>query len=159
MILNTQIWQQTVSAAKVAASNNPQWLRAIERADLEIRRSRYWAFDGSTLTIQSTTSKKLYRVDGNHTCDAIANGHKACRHRAARQLMIRYTERLNAAPLPAKADAKIERATLITEITATWARKYPRESLADNLMARFRCNNLSMLNTDFLRRVQVVLAQ
>ena len=99
MILNTQIWQQTVSAAKVAVSNNSQWLRAIERADNEIRRARYWSFDGSTLTIQSTTSNKMYRVDDHHTCEACANGHRACKHRAARKLMQRYTERLAAAPL------------------------------------------------------------
>src|SRR5262245_1082161 len=98
MILNTSIWQQTVNAAKQAASNNPAWLRAIERADVEISKSRYWAFDGSTLTIQSTTSKKMYRVSpGAHACEAIEHGLTACRHRAARRLMQRYTERLKAA--------------------------------------------------------------
>src|SRR5262245_43114941 len=106
MLLNTHIWSETIAAAKSAASNNPAWLRAIDRADNEIRRSRYWAFDGSTLIIQSTTSKKLYRVDENHTCEACTNGHKACKHRAARRLMIRYTERLAAAP---KADRFAER--------------------------------------------------
>src|SRR5262245_42660852 len=96
MILNTLIWQQTVNAAKAAAANNPAWVRAIDRADLEIRKSRYWAFDGQSLTIQSTTSKKFYRVGpGAHTCEAKGG---VCKHRACLRLMQRYTERLHAAP-------------------------------------------------------------
>ena len=51
-----------------------------------------------------------------------------------------------------------ERAELIADIKATWSRRFPGESLADNLMARFRCNALSMLNTDFLRRVLAAIA-
>jgi len=69
MILNTHIWSQTVEAAKLAASNSPAWTRAIERADNEIRRSRHWSFTNGVLTIQSTTSKKLYRMDETHTCE------------------------------------------------------------------------------------------
>ena len=112
MILNTQIWRQTIEAAKSAASTSPAWLRAIERAVIEIERSRYWSFDGSTLVIQSTTSKKLYHIDENHTCEACANGHTACKHRASRRLIQRYTERLHAAP---KTDtfAERERAPLV----------------------------------------------
>jgi len=116
MLLNSKIWSDTISAAKAAASTSPAWLRAIERAVIEIEKAKYWSFDGQTLTIQSTTSKKLYRVDENHTCEAVANGHTACRHRAARRLMQRYTERLNAgasspvpAPAPAPVPARIER--------------------------------------------------
>ncbi len=116
MILNTSIWSQTITAAKSAAATSPAWLRAIERAVIEIERSRYWSFDGATLTIISTTSKKTYKIDENHTCEAVANGHTACRHRAARRLMLRYTERLNAgasspapAPAPAPVPARIER--------------------------------------------------
>ena len=106
MILNTQIWQQTVSAAKQAASNSPAWGRAIDRADLEIRRSRYWRMDGGVLTIKSTTSGKMYRLDDAHTCEGCSHGHKACKWRAARRLVTRYTERLNAAPALAKQTVK-----------------------------------------------------
>jgi len=136
MILNTRIWQDTVTAAKTAASSSPQWTRAIERADLEIRRSRYWSFDGSTLTIQSTTSKKLYKIDDAHTCDACEKGRKACKHRAARRLMIRYTERLAAAPVRATKPAD-ERAKLITDIKTAWSQKHPGRSAcrrADELL-------------------------
>src|SRR5262245_59161137 len=116
MLLNTHIWSQTVAAAKQVVSNNPAWTRAIERADLEIRKSRYWSFDGLTLTIQSATSNKFYRVDDNHICDACASGYKARKRRAARRLMIRYTERLQASPvLTAKsADERIDRFTTYT---------------------------------------------
>jgi hypothetical protein len=110
MLLNSQIWSETINAAKAAASTSPAWLRAIERAVIEIEKSRYWSFDGSTLVIISTTSKKTYRIDENHTCEAVANGHTACRHRAARRLMLRYTERLNAgasSPVPAPAPAPV----------------------------------------------------
>jgi len=103
MILNTRIWNETINAAKSAAADSPAWLRAIERAVIEIEKSKYWSFDGATLVIISTTSKKTYRIDENHTCEAVANGHAACRHRAARRLMQRYTERLNAQPAPAAA--------------------------------------------------------
>jgi hypothetical protein len=131
MILNTRIWNETVNAAKAAASHSPAWLRAIERAVVEIERSRYWSFDGSTLVIISATSKKTYKTDENHTCEACANGHTACKHRAAKRLMERYTERLTkAAPTWAKAmtDRAAEdrtREELIEGLEAAWKIRYP----------------------------------
>jgi hypothetical protein len=105
MILNTRIWQETIEAAKAAASNSPAWLRAIERAVIEIEKARYWAFDGDTLTIISTTSSKMYHINDAHTCEAKGG---ICKHRAARRLMMRYTERLNAST-PVIARSRIER--------------------------------------------------
>lgn len=110
MILNTRIWNETINAAKAAASTSPAWLRAIERAAREIERSKYWSFNGGVLTLISTTSNQTYKIDENHTCEACANGHTACKHRAARRLMLRYTERLNAgasSPAPAAAPAPV----------------------------------------------------
>ena len=97
MILNNQIWQQTVAAAILAVSGQAAWVRAIERAKHGIEKSAYWSFDGVTLTIKSTTSGKLYKITAEHTCEATANGHTACKHRAAHRLMVRYLERLGAA--------------------------------------------------------------
>lgn len=91
MILNTALFNQTVEAAKAKVTGNASLLRAIDRAVVEIEKSKYWSFDGQTLTIQSTTSRKLYRVDSAHTCDART---KHCKHNIARLLMARYTERL-----------------------------------------------------------------
>lgn len=99
MILNTVIFTATVLAAKAKAANRPDVLRAIERAVHEITRASYWAFADGTLSIQSTTSKKLYRVDADHVCEARS---KTCKHHIARLLMIRYAERLRAVvPSPA----------------------------------------------------------
>jgi hypothetical protein len=57
MILNSTIWQQTINEAKAKSAGKAAILRAIERAVFEIEHSRYWSFDGSTLRIQSTTSR------------------------------------------------------------------------------------------------------
>jgi cobalamin biosynthesis Mg chelatase CobN len=94
MILNTRIFNSVVETARTKSANNPALLRAIDRAVCEINRSRYWAYDGkaNVLRIQSTTSRKLYIVDDAHTCEATANGHKACKHLVARRLLQRYTE-------------------------------------------------------------------
>ena len=93
MILNTSIWQETIAAAKSAASASPAWLRAIDRAVIEIERSIYWSYVGGVLTLRSTTSGSHYTVDDNHECPAKGG---ICKHRAARRLMSRYTERLAA---------------------------------------------------------------
>ena len=164
MLLNSKIWSDTISAAKAAASTSPAWLRAIERAVIEIERSKYWSFDGTTLTIISTTSKKTYRIDDQHTCTACANGHSACKHRAARRLMIRYTERLQTAA-PAWAKAMSDRAQedrrreeLIAGIETEWRRQHPATPLYRDLLARFGVNRLTMLATHDLQAIQKVLA-
>jgi hypothetical protein len=84
MILNSQIWQATISEAKTLSANNLATLRAIDRAVVEIERSAYWSFDGQTLRIKSTTSRKLYTADEGHTCDAQS---KTCKHYIARRLL------------------------------------------------------------------------
>lgn len=91
MILNSAIWKETVSDAKAKSAVSPAWLRAIDRAVIEIERASYWSFDGHTLAIISTTSGARYNVGDAHTCPARRN---ICKHRAARQLMLRYSERL-----------------------------------------------------------------
>jgi len=66
---------------------------AIDRAVVKIQKAAYWSFTDGVLSIQSTTSKNLYRVDAGHTCEARS---KVCKHQIARLLMLRYAERLNA---------------------------------------------------------------
>ena len=89
MILNSQIWQQTIAAAILAVAGKAEWIRAIQRGAKEIESSRYWSVDGVTLTIKSTTSGKLYRITAEHTCEATASGFKACKHKAAHRLMVK----------------------------------------------------------------------
>lgn len=96
MILNSQIWKQTVAAAILAVSGQAAWVRAIERGAKEIERASYWSFADGVLKLKSTTSGTLYVIDEQHTCEAQANGHKACKHKAAHRLMVRYLERLKA---------------------------------------------------------------
>lgn len=94
MILNTSIFTATVAAAKAAAANRLDVIRAIDRAVIEIQKAAYWSFADGVLTIKSTTSNKFYRVDAAHTCEART---KHCKHNMARILMVRYSERLAAA--------------------------------------------------------------
>ena len=100
MIFNSQIFNAVIEAAKAKAAGSPAWLRAIDRAATELHKAPYWSFDSTTntLTLISKTSGKKYTIDGNHTCDATANGHTACKHRAAHRLMLRYVEALANAP-------------------------------------------------------------
>lgn len=94
MILNTKIFTATIAAAKAKCAGRADCQRAIDRAVIEITKAAYWSFDGETLTIQSTTSHKMYRIDAAHTCEART---KHCKHSVARLLMVRYTERLKGA--------------------------------------------------------------
>lgn len=114
MILNNKIWRQTVAAAIVAVTGKREWLRAIERAVIEIEHAKYWSFADGVLTLKSTSSGKLYRVDDAHTCEAIEQGHKACKHRAARQLMLRYSERLALSEISCEGHKLVETASLRT---------------------------------------------
>jgi len=55
-------------------------------------------------------------------------------------------------------EARGGREALIRSINATWQRKYPTESLADELMRRFKCNSLSFLATGWLRDILIAIA-
>jgi len=152
MILDTRIWQETIEAAKAAAFSSPCWLRAIDRAVVQIETNPCITELASGVLITSP-SGRTYLANGVCQCAAYKNK-MACWHRAAAQLLARYNEALSAPPKLAA-----ERDRLIADIKATWSRKFPGEHLADELMARFRCNNLEMLNTDFLRRIQGALEE
>ncbi|MEP7336535.1 MAG: hypothetical protein ABI977_02120 [Acidobacteriota bacterium] len=130
MILNTNIFTATIEAAKTAAANRPDVLRAIDRAVVEITRAAYWSFDGQTLVIISTTSKKTYRIDAAHTCEART---KHCKHNIARLLMVRYTERLSAAvPAPVTVPTATKPAApVITPSNAPLYRPRPRGAQVD----------------------------
>ena len=107
MLLNTLVFGQVVAVAKAAAAGNPALLRAIARAVVEINRAKYWAYDSQAdvLKLKSTSSGKLYIVDNTHTCEALANGHKFCKHTVARRLLKRYAEKLNAATVEVETKA------------------------------------------------------
>jgi hypothetical protein len=163
MILNTQIWQATIQAAKAKAAHSPAWLRAIDRAAVEIDRAKYWSFADGVLTIVSTTSGTRYTISDEHDCPARG---QVCKHRAARQLMVRYTERLaSAASAPAEIVATAlpqptdERAQLITDIKAAWHRARPFASLSGAVHQVFGVACLEDVSTDNLRRVLAALTR
>jgi hypothetical protein len=160
VIFDSEIWEATVAAAKAKAARCPTWLRAIDRAVIEIEKARYWGFADGVLTIISTTSGKRYVVGAEHTCEARG----ICKHRAARRLMIRYIERLSAtASAPEEIVATAlpqadERAQLIADIKAAWHRARPFASLSYGVHQVFGARRLEDVSTDDLRRVLAALA-
>jgi hypothetical protein len=110
MILNTRIWQQTVSAAKLAASDSPAWLRAVEKAAAQIESNPCITElrDGVLIT---SDSGNTYHANGVCQCKAFSFG-QPCWHRAAAQLLTRYRERLAATP-SSDAFAERERAPMV----------------------------------------------
>jgi hypothetical protein len=151
MTLNHQIFNQTVDAAKTAAAASTSWIRAIEKAAKQIG-SNPCITELSNGVMITSPSGRTYLANGVCQCEAFKHG-KPCWHRAAAQLICRYNETINN-PI---ARRKAERAALIADIKATWVRKYSLQSLADALMARFRCNRLEMLSDDFLKRIREAL--
>src|SRR5262245_2486911 len=96
-------------------------------------------------------------------CDCKAGqAGQSCYHVAGAaqvNVMVQSMRRQKPAAVPVLAPKSAdERGALIESITSTWSRRFPVECLADNLMARFRVNALSLLNTDFLRRVLAAIA-
>ena len=130
MILNTSIFTATIEAARTAAADRPDVLRAIDRAVVKIQKAAYWSFTDGVLSIQSTTSKNLYRVDAGHTCEARS---KVCKHQIARLLMLRYAERLNATLPESVAVPTINKpaAPIITPDNAPMYKPRPRGAQVD----------------------------
>jgi hypothetical protein len=148
-----------------------QMTKAIERA--KAARPRVRVISASERTYAVTGS----RGDNYTVKFAVANGHRLaecdcparglCYHIAAAasvniavQSMRRQSDKSDK-PVAAGATspAPIEtRESLITSIKQTWSRRFPGESLADELMARFRRNQLEMLSTDFLVAIQNAIA-
>ena len=151
MILNSQIFTATIEAAKAKAANRPEVLRAIDCAVVEIQKASYWSFPDGVLTIKSTTSGEIYRVDSAHTCPAHS---KTCKHNIARLLMIRYSERLAAAPVVTEAD---ERAAAIAKIETAWLPKYTVHQIGAGLLKRFGVNQLEMVSTPYLKQLAALI--
>src|SRR5262249_15070787 len=135
----------------------PRWIRAIDRA-VEGLESGAWYVTELVNESIVTTEGGTYHVNGHCGCKAGALG-QPCKHRSAIRILKLYSEAVakpNSGHLPlVGAD---ERAELIADITATWSRRFPGESLADELMRRFKCNSLSFLATGWLRDILAAIA-
>src|SRR5262249_5227898 len=149
MTLNQAQFSKVVEEAK-ARTNDRRWLSAIDKALAGVV-SGWWVitelFDSVAIT---TESGRTYFANGSCQCKAYELG-QPCKHRALARLLDLYHEAENVT-------RAVSREELMADIETTWARKFPGESLADNLMARFKVNKLSFLNVDFLRRVLAAIA-
>jgi len=146
MNFNQAQFATVVADAKAKATNSPRWIRAIDRAAEALASGELVVtllHNGALVT----SPRGSYFVSNHCECEASRRGHRECRHRAA----VRITELLAAETAPA-----VSRASLIADIKAAWSRRFPGESLADELLRRFRVNTLDYLAEDMLRGVLAV---
>jgi len=146
--MNQATLNNIVAAAKAKAANSPRWIRAIDRAAEALASGELVVtllHNGALVT----SPRGSYFVNGCCECEASRRGHTECYHRAA----VRLVELLETAPAvsPARAD-------IIADIKAAWSRRFPGESLADELLRRFRVNYLEALAEDMLRGVLAAIA-
>jgi len=156
MTINIQKFNKVVADAK-AKTNDPKWLRAIDKAAAAILSGEMIV---TTLAHGAlvTTANGTYAANGHCNCEAARNGHTQCKHRAAARLMDIYeTETAPEAVSFAEEVAMSSRSNLIAEIENIFPRVCD-VPLADELMARFRVNKLDMLDDDCLRRVRLAIA-
>jgi hypothetical protein len=145
---------QAIETAKAKAAGNAKWTRAIERAAAGLQSNDICVTlfcNGYALV---TTPTGQHMVNGACDCTAAKHGHKECVHRVAKRL----TEMMDAPEASFVADvAESSRAHLLVEIRNIWSRTQTTP-LAVELMARFRVNQLEMLDDDMLRRVRLAIA-
>jgi hypothetical protein len=138
-----------IETARAKAAGNRALLNAIEKAAVGLRGA--WIVtelhDGLLIT---SDSGETYKANGTCGCAAYANG-MVCKHRVAYRIVSIY-QTLETAP------AVSARASMIADIKAAWSRRFPGESLADELLLRFRVNTLDYLAEDMLRGVLAACA-
>jgi len=154
-MINTEKFNSIVEAAK-AKTNDPKWLRAIEKAAAAILSGEIIV---TTLAHGAlvTTANGTYAANGHCNCEAARRGHTQCKHRAAARLMDIYETANQAVPF-AEDVAASSRPNLIAEIENIWPRFAPGLPIEVELMARFGKNKLEMLDDDSLRRVRLAIA-
>jgi len=158
MTLNQVQFAQVVETAKAAAASSPAWVRAITKAaDVLLSNPYVELMDNGDVLMVSETSSQIYTVNGKcegedgQPCKGYQYNKGVCYHRALKQLVIRYREAEAAQPAAS-------RESLIADIKTTWRAKYPTDNLADELMRRFRRNQLEMLSVDFLTAIRAAIA-
>ena len=144
-MINQATFTAVVETAKTKAAHDPKWLRAIDKAAAAILSGEMIV---TTLAHGAlvTTPGGTYHANGDCDCPART---KHCYHRAGARLWAIYEETAPVAVSPAG-----ERETIIAEIKSNWPSDI---SLADELMARFRKNQLEMLSIDFLTAIHAAI--
>ena len=155
-MINTEKFNQIVETAK-AKTNDPKWLRAIERAAAGILSGEMIV---TTLAHGAlvTTANGTYAANGHCNCEAARKGHTQCKHRAAARLMDLYENEVASAATFAEDVAESPRQNLIAEIENIWPRFAPGVPLDTELLARFRVNRLDMLDDGCLRDIRLAIA-
>ena len=155
MQINKAKFESVVEEAK-AKTNDPKWLRAIDKAAAAILSGEMIV---TTLAHGAlvTTANGTYAANGHCNCEAARRGHTQCYHRAAARLMDLYESEVASAATFAADVETSSRQNLIAEIENIFPRVCDTP-LAVALMSRFRVNKLEMLDTDMLRRVRLAIA-
>ena len=154
-MINETKFNEVVASAK-AKTNDPKWIRAIEKAAKAILSGEIIV---TTLAHGAlvTTANGTYAANGHCNCEAARRGHTQCYHRAAARLMDLYeTEMAQAVSFVADVETS-SRSNIIAEIENIWPR-VESTPLAVALMSRFGKNKLDMLDDDMLRRVRLTIA-
>ena len=90
MTFDDSILAEVVATAKASASAYPRWIKAIDKAAVELATNPYIAMVDGDLIIASE-SGAVYHVNGVCDCQAGSFG-QPCYHRAAKRLLKRYNE-------------------------------------------------------------------
>ena len=138
-----------LETAKAKAAGNRALLNAIQKAADGLRGGWIVTELHEGLLITSD-SGETYKANGTCGCAAYHNG-MICKHRVAYRIVTLYHATLETA-------GAVSRASLIADIKSTWSRRFPGESLADELLRRFRVNYLDALSVDFLTAIRAAIA-
>jgi hypothetical protein len=163
--------QQIKQAAEIAKSrtSDKRWLSAIDKAVAGFESGNWIVTELATSIAVTTESGKTYFANGVCQCEAY-NRSTACKHRALYRLIQIANEVEAAEEAARRCDAIIADIKAIADEIAASPRQnliaeieniFPRvcdTPLAVELMARFRVNNLEMLDDDMLRRVRLAIA-
>jgi len=99
--LNPSVLAAVVDQAMQDAIDHPRWLKAIERAVVELVSNPYMERgDLHGLLIMSSTSANLYTANGTCQCEAYRFGNP-CWHRAAARIVRLHDEKIEAEAPPA----------------------------------------------------------
>jgi hypothetical protein len=140
-----------IETARRKVAGNAAWSRSVEKAAQALLLGEIivtvLANNGGVVT----SARGTYHIHhGFCSCPGALNGCNHCYHVSALRIAT-IADELETAPV-------ISRPALIADIRAAWSRRFPGESLADELLRRFRVNYLEALADDMLRGVLAACA-
>lgn len=149
---------QIKAAAEIAKSrtSDKRWTNAIDKAVAGVESGKWIVTELANGIAVTTESGETYFAYGVCDCKAFENG-QACKHRALARLIEIANETAPEAVFETLATkGATSREDVIADVTAAWPKTWP--PLASELLARFGKSQLSMLDDDSLRRVQLAIA-